>query len=323
MKSYHVLNSASHCEDVWESGHIASHILNLGTRWKWVVSFKPRPLYAKVKSPRCLTDRTLDGPQSLYGRGGEEKRSQPVPIRSLVTVMTELFISKLSHLLWRFHRNQNLCYMQSNFTIRETMADQYKIWNSLLWFSTVIYFSFSWSSGSSASCSLTSSISVLPIERDTIMFYRYGCSEKGSKLYSKWSRAQAVKYLRGHYINCTEDGSWLCLHFYCSSQQWRGNPQLCCEQQAYKPQAKHQNRDKCLISKAEFATIIILIFCSPRTAYDSCFPSNASVYKIWRFHNFMIQPNAQFPMVHIPTTLTLWYITLTFRIMVVFATVNM
>jgi hypothetical protein len=29
----------------WGSGGIAPRILDLGTRWKWVVSFTPRPLY--------------------------------------------------------------------------------------------------------------------------------------------------------------------------------------------------------------------------------------------------------------------------------------
>jgi hypothetical protein len=30
----------------WESGGIAPRILSLGTRWRWVVSFTPRPLWA-------------------------------------------------------------------------------------------------------------------------------------------------------------------------------------------------------------------------------------------------------------------------------------
>jgi hypothetical protein len=36
----------------WKSGGIAPHILDLGTRWRWVVSFTFRPLYPQGKNPR-------------------------------------------------------------------------------------------------------------------------------------------------------------------------------------------------------------------------------------------------------------------------------
>jgi hypothetical protein len=35
----------------WGSGGIAPRIFDLGTRWRWVVSFTPRPLYPQGKSP--------------------------------------------------------------------------------------------------------------------------------------------------------------------------------------------------------------------------------------------------------------------------------
>jgi hypothetical protein len=63
----------------WRSGGITPCILDLGTRWRWVVSFTPRPLYLQGKSPWYPLDRKLDGPQSRPGRGGEEKNSQPLP----------------------------------------------------------------------------------------------------------------------------------------------------------------------------------------------------------------------------------------------------
>jgi hypothetical protein len=47
--------------------------LHLGTRWGWVVSFTPLPLYPRGKSPRYPLDRKLGGPQSRSGRCGEEK----------------------------------------------------------------------------------------------------------------------------------------------------------------------------------------------------------------------------------------------------------
>jgi hypothetical protein len=61
---------------------IAPRILNLGPRWRRVVSFTPRPLYPQGKSPRYPLDRRLGGPQSRSGHGGEEKNSQPLPRES-------------------------------------------------------------------------------------------------------------------------------------------------------------------------------------------------------------------------------------------------
>jgi hypothetical protein len=46
---------------------------DLGTRWKWVVGYTPRPLYPQGKSPWYPLDRKLGEPQSRSGRGGEEK----------------------------------------------------------------------------------------------------------------------------------------------------------------------------------------------------------------------------------------------------------
>jgi hypothetical protein len=63
----------------WGSGGIAPRILDLGTKWRWVVSFMPRPLYSQGKSPRYPLDRRLGGPQSRSGRGGEDKNSQLPP----------------------------------------------------------------------------------------------------------------------------------------------------------------------------------------------------------------------------------------------------
>jgi hypothetical protein len=63
----------------WGSWGVAPRILDLGTRWRWVVSFTPWPLYLQRKSPWYPFDRRLAGPQSRSGRVGEEKNSQPPP----------------------------------------------------------------------------------------------------------------------------------------------------------------------------------------------------------------------------------------------------
>jgi hypothetical protein len=49
----------------------------LGTRWRWVVSYAPRPLYLQGKSPMNPLDRRMGGLQNSSGRGGEDKNSQP------------------------------------------------------------------------------------------------------------------------------------------------------------------------------------------------------------------------------------------------------
>jgi hypothetical protein len=63
----------------WGSGGIAPCILDLGTRWRWEVSFTPWPLYPHGKNPQYPFDRRLGGPQSKSGQSGEEKNYQPLP----------------------------------------------------------------------------------------------------------------------------------------------------------------------------------------------------------------------------------------------------
>jgi hypothetical protein len=61
----------------WGSGGIAPRILDLGTRWRWMVGFTLRPLYTQGKSLWYPLDRRLGGPQSCSGHGSEEKNSHP------------------------------------------------------------------------------------------------------------------------------------------------------------------------------------------------------------------------------------------------------
>jgi len=46
-----------------ESAYITPIILNLDIRWRWVVSFTPRPLYPWGTISRYPFDRRLGGPQ--------------------------------------------------------------------------------------------------------------------------------------------------------------------------------------------------------------------------------------------------------------------
>jgi len=50
----------------WNEG-IARRILNLATRWRWVVSFRPRPLYPREEGLRYPLYRRLVWSQSLSG----------------------------------------------------------------------------------------------------------------------------------------------------------------------------------------------------------------------------------------------------------------
>jgi len=53
----------------WESGCIVPLILDLGTRWRWVVSSTPRPLYPQGRSPWYPLDRRLGGlPEPIWTR---------------------------------------------------------------------------------------------------------------------------------------------------------------------------------------------------------------------------------------------------------------
>ena len=69
-----VVCPCAHCEGVSR----APLLFDVGTRWKWIVSFTPRPLYPRWKSPRHRLSRRLGGPQSRCERFGEEKNVLPL-----------------------------------------------------------------------------------------------------------------------------------------------------------------------------------------------------------------------------------------------------
>jgi hypothetical protein len=79
VKLFLCFNWAPRHEGILGSDGTAPRILNLGTRWRWVVSFTPWPLYPQRKSPWYPLNRRLGGTQSRFERSGEEKNSQPLP----------------------------------------------------------------------------------------------------------------------------------------------------------------------------------------------------------------------------------------------------
>jgi hypothetical protein len=68
-------NSVPCREGVLGSEDIAPRLLNLGTRWRRLISFTLRPLYPQGNRLWYPLFRRLGGPQSRSGRGGEEKNS--------------------------------------------------------------------------------------------------------------------------------------------------------------------------------------------------------------------------------------------------------
>jgi hypothetical protein len=75
-------NLALRHESLWGSGCIDPHFLNIGTSWRWVVSFTPPSLYPQGKSSWFPLVRKLGGPQSWSGRRGEEKILDPTETRT-------------------------------------------------------------------------------------------------------------------------------------------------------------------------------------------------------------------------------------------------
>jgi len=63
----------------WVSRGIASHILNLGTRWTWVVSFTLWPLY-----PQHPLDRRCAGPRAGLDTVARKRIPDPAGNQALV-----------------------------------------------------------------------------------------------------------------------------------------------------------------------------------------------------------------------------------------------
>jgi hypothetical protein len=87
-------------EGVLGSGSIVPRVLDLSTRWKWMVNFTPRPLYPQGKSPWYPLGRRLGGLQSQSERGGERKNSQPLPVLEppIIQTVAQRYTTEISWL---------------------------------------------------------------------------------------------------------------------------------------------------------------------------------------------------------------------------------
>jgi hypothetical protein len=110
---------------VWGSWYIDPYFLDLGTSWRWVVSFTLRPLYPWGKSPRYPFDSRLGGSQGWSGRRGEEKILDPTVSRPLS----------------RPARSQSL-YRLRCFGFLLASGNKYPTVNSWFWYFNVFITSF-------------------------------------------------------------------------------------------------------------------------------------------------------------------------------------
>jgi hypothetical protein len=134
-----------------------SRILDLGTSWRWVISFTPKPLYTLGKSPRYPLDR-LGWPQDRHGR----RRERYYPYRDSNSDPTAMSTA-LSWLI------PNLYKM--NFNIIHAFSLQVSFFQSVFGFRNCIHFS-------SAVCTLFDSDIVI------IFGWRLSCETPRQEVYS-------------------------------------------------------------------------------------------------------------------------------------------
>jgi hypothetical protein len=115
----------------WHMGEwkYTSTILDLGIRWRWVVSSMPRLLYPQGNRPRYLFDRRLGGSQSRYGCFGEGKilhcqESHPIPLTNRNYVNNEIRRRMVEVLVIIRFKN---CYQHVHF--RKLGYTEHKFWH--------------------------------------------------------------------------------------------------------------------------------------------------------------------------------------------------
>jgi hypothetical protein len=90
LKTYPVFNYTQQHEDVWGNGSVAPRILNLGARWKRVVSFTPRPLYPQGEFPVSIGQEAGWASEPVWTQWPYWESTPCRPSSSLVTTLTEL-----------------------------------------------------------------------------------------------------------------------------------------------------------------------------------------------------------------------------------------
>jgi hypothetical protein len=94
---------------------IDPRFLDLGSSWRWVVSFTSLPLYPRGKKPRYPLDGRQGGPQSQSGRYGEVKILGPTGTRTWTPSVVQPVASRYADWATVYHF---LCSSFSKIIIR-------------------------------------------------------------------------------------------------------------------------------------------------------------------------------------------------------------
>jgi hypothetical protein len=112
-----------------------------------VVSFTPRPLYPRGKSPWYPLDRWLGGPQSRSELGGEEKISQPLPGLEppIIQPVAQSYTTELRECIQKFPdwppgartaNDTTLCHYAQLYRYFVSQSSEFCRHNPLCYFST-------------------------------------------------------------------------------------------------------------------------------------------------------------------------------------------
>jgi hypothetical protein len=139
-----LFNWAPHHEGVLGSGGIAPRILDLSTRWTWVVSFTTQPLYLQGKNPYYLLNRRCVGPRA--GLDVVMRRKIPSPLPAFILILSShlrLCLRVVSHsgfptnilhafLISPMHDTRPAHLILLDLITLWTSVEAYKLWSSSL-----------------------------------------------------------------------------------------------------------------------------------------------------------------------------------------------
>jgi hypothetical protein len=133
-----------------------STILALCNKWRWGISFTPRPLYPRGNFPRYSMNGRLGGPQNRSGPHGEEKilplsgtkpwtsNVCPIAIPTELSRLKQLNmpLQNIQAVIWcigTFHRKQQLWV--NHWKCEEEKKDGNLIFSDTIWWRTLIQWS--------------------------------------------------------------------------------------------------------------------------------------------------------------------------------------
>jgi hypothetical protein len=112
----------------WRSEGITPCILNLGARWRWLISFTTRPFYPQRKSPWYQLTWRMGGAQSQSGRGGEEKNPHLLPGLEppIIQPVAQRYTSEVFRLLFANYRRNTSSQGSTSIALKKQVTAQEK-----------------------------------------------------------------------------------------------------------------------------------------------------------------------------------------------------